>query len=133
MELEVEHRGLTFDDVELPGRIGALGDDDLDLLAFGVIGFDREGRVRQYNRHESELAGLSRERVLERLLFTEVAPCMGNALVAGRFAHAAGIGTALDATIDYVLTLRMRPVKVRLRLLASPEAPLRHLVVQRLP
>jgi photoactive yellow protein len=133
MEQGVEHLGTAFDEVELPGRIGVLGCGDLDLLDFGVIGFDGEGRVREYNTHESSMAGLTRERVVGRLLFTEVAPCMGNAMVAGRFARAAADADPLDATLDYVLTLRMRPVRVRLRLLADPGAPLRYLLVQRLP
>lgn len=133
MEQGVEHLDMAFDEVELPERIGVLTSGDLDLLEFGVIGFDDEGRVREYNQHESSMAGLTRERVLGRLLFTEVAPCMGNAMVAGRFSRAAADGEALDATLDYVLTLRMRPVRVRLRLLAQPGSPLRFLLVQRLP
>ena len=64
-------------------------------------------------------------------LFTVVAPCMNNFLVAQRFEDAAAAGAALDATIDYVLTLRMRPVKVRLRLLSAPEGPHRYVLVQR--
>jgi hypothetical protein len=58
---------------------------------------------------------------------------MNNFLVAQRFEDAAESGTALDDTIDYVLTLRMRPVKVRLRLLAEPSNPVRYVLVQRKP
>lgn len=133
MEQGVQHLDMAFDAVELPGRIGLMDSGELDHLDFGVIGFDDEGRVREYNQHESSIAGLTRERVLGRLLFSEVAPCMGNAMVAGRFARAAADDAALDATVDYVLTLRMRPVRVRLRLLSEPGAPLRYLLVQRLP
>ena len=61
-------------------------------------------------------------RVVGQPLFTVVAPCMNNYLVAQRFEDAAATGTVLDATIDYVLTLRMRPMKVHLRLLASAES-----------
>ena len=56
---------------------------------------------------------------------------MNNFLVAQRFEDAAATGDALDATIDYVLTLRMRPVKVQLRLLAEPLATMRYVLVQR--
>ena len=52
-------------------------------------------------------------------------------MVAQRFDEAAAHGTALDATLDYVLTLRMRPVKVKLRLLAEPDTALRHVLVLR--
>jgi hypothetical protein len=56
---------------------------------------------------------------------------MNNFLVAQRFEDSASAGEALDATIDYVLTLRMRPVKVKLRLLSMPGAAMRHILVQR--
>ena len=104
----------------------------LDDLDFGVIGFDAEGLVRCYNIFESKAAGLSRERVVGEPLFTVVAPCMNNFLVAQRFIEARDAGVALDETIPYVLTLRMRPTKVRLRLLSAPDAALAYVLVQRL-
>ena len=101
------------------------------MLDFGVIGFDHEGIVRRYNSFESKAAGLMPARVLGQALFTVVAPCMNNFLVAQRFEDALATGTPLDATIDYVLTLRMRPIKVKLRLLASAGAVWRYVLVLR--
>lgn len=106
-------------------------DAELDALDFGVIGFDAEGVVMRYNAFESKAAGLSPERVLGHSLFTVVAPCMNNFMVAQRFADALAEGEALDATIDYVLTLRMRPVKVQLRLLTAPHCATRYVLVHR--
>ena len=106
-------------------------DANLDALDFGVIEFDAEGAVRRYNRLESQMAGLSPSQVLGRSLFAAVAPCMNNFMVAQRFADAAAEGTPVDATIDYVLTLRMRPAKVRLRLLADPRLKMRYVLVER--
>ncbi|WP_342129101.1 phosphonate transporter [Hydrogenophaga sp. OTU3427] len=117
-----------------PGLITALHqstDDDLDGLDFGVIGMDSLGRVQRYNRFESNAAGLSRERVLGHALFTVVAPCMNNFMVAQRFDDAEAQQTALDDTLPYVLTLRMRPVKVRLRLLYQPGMAQRFVLVDR--
>ena len=37
----------------------------------------------------------------------------------------------LDASIDYVLTLRMRPTKVKLRLISSPDMTMRYVFIQR--
>lgn len=51
--------------------------------------------------------------------------------MAQRFEDAVAHNTPLDATIDYVLTLRMRPVKVKLRLLAQPGADDCYVLVQR--
>jgi hypothetical protein len=70
--------------------------------------------------------------VLAQDLFTVVAPCMNNFLVAQRFIDAREAGTALDETINYVLTLRMRPTKVRLRLISAPAAEFSYVLVQRL-
>ena len=56
---------------------------------------------------------------------------MNNFLVAQLFEDAAAEGSALDATIDFVLTLRMRPIKVKLRLLAEPGATVRYVLVLR--
>lgn len=110
---------LSFADAELLAELERCSDDELDALDFGVIGLDGEGRVVRYNAFESQAAGLSPARVLGQPLFTTVAPCMNNFMVAQRFEDAAESAQALDLTIDYVLTLRMRPVKVKLRLLAA--------------
>jgi photoactive yellow protein len=122
---------LQFDQPDILTDLETMGGPELDHLDFGVIGFDAEGVVRRYNRRESELAGLSRERVLGTHLFTTVAPCMNNYMVAQRFEDAASSGTSLNAALDYVFTLRMRPTQVKLRLLASPRASLRYVLVNR--
>jgi len=121
----------VFNDADLCTRIGALDDKELDELDFGVIGFDGDATVRRYNTFESQAAGLASSRVIGYPLFTVVAPCMNNYLVAQRFEDAASNQLALDVTLDYVLTLRMRPVKVSLRLLAPPDQGLRYVVVSR--
>lgn len=123
---------LDFSQADISTTIGNLGNAELDSLSFGVIGFDSETVVRRYNALESSLAGLSPGRVVGQPLFTVVAPCMNNFMVAQRFEDAAANASTLDATIDYVLTLRMRPIKVKLRLLASPAMALRYVLVHRL-
>ena len=122
---------VTFDQSDFFAATESYTDVDFDTLDFGVIGFDAEGMVRRYNKLESQLAGLSPARVLGASLFTSVAPCMNNFLVAQRFEDAAANETSLDAIIDYVLTLRMRPLKVLLRLLAQSQTPLRYVLIQR--
>ena len=124
---------LDFAQPDIFDPLLALTADGLDLLEFGVIGIDAETVVRDYNALESRMAGLSRERVVGHPLFTVVAPCMNNFMVAQRFEEAAATGQALDLTLDYVLTLRMRPIKVQLRLLASPKSARRFVLVSRKP
>ena len=121
----------AFDQPELLAAIAGSTAEELDNLEFGVIGFDADTVVTHYNAFEARAAGLSPQRVLGQPLFTLVAPCMNNFMVAQRFEDAAQSGTALDDTIDYVLTLRMRPVKVKLRLLAGAGHGTRYVLVQR--
>lgn len=122
---------LTFSSPGLFARLEQLDADALDNLDFGVIGFDGDTNVSRYNRVESEAAGLTAPRVVGQPLFTNVAPCLNNFMVAQRFEDAQDESASLDDTIDYVLTLRMRPIKVALRLLAEPGKATRYVLVQR--
>ena len=122
---------LRFQQPGLLEPLHALTAAELDDLDFGVIGFDGTAIVRRYGAHEQRASGLRDEQVLGLRLFDVVAPCMNNYLVAQRFEDAAACGEALDETLDYVLTLRMRPQPVKLRLLAAPATPLRYVLVQR--
>lgn len=121
----------SFDTPGLADLLDASSQEQLDALEFGVIGFDAETIVQRYNAVESQAAGLSPQRVIGEPLFTNVAPCLNNFLVAQRFEDAADEASELDDTIDYVLTLRMRPIKVKLRLLASAGGANRYVLVQR--
>ena len=123
----------SFSSSTLLDVLTGAADADLNELDFGVIGFDAAGVVMRYNAFESKAAGLSPERVLGHPLFTVVAPCMNNFMVAQRFEDVQAHGESLDATIDYVLTLRMRPIKVKLRLLYAPAVATRYVLVQRQP
>ena len=105
-----------------------LGPDTRDALPFGVVGLSPAGIVEVYNATESRLAGLSRESVLGVHYFATTAQCMNNFMVALHFEEEA----TLDLMIDYVLTLRMRPTPVRLRLLKGSASPLDYILIQRL-
>ena len=122
---------LSFSSADLAAQLDGCTPEQLDQLDFGVIGFDADSNVQRYNAFESQAAGLSPQRVIGQPLFTNVAPCLNNFMVAQRFEDAQDGGTQLDDTIDYVLTLRMRPVKVALRLLAAPAGSNRYVLVQR--
>jgi photoactive yellow protein len=124
-------QAVSFSGAELRAELDRCSNEELDALDFGVIGIDPAGTVNRYNSFESKAAGLSPQRVLGHSLFTVVAPCMNNFMVAQRFEDALANGSMLDDTINYVLTLRMRPVKVKLRLLADPGGATRYVLVQR--
>jgi photoactive yellow protein len=121
----------AFEQSNLGPLLADMPPEALDELDFGVIGFDSDGVVRAYNALESQLAGLSPTRVLGSSLFTTVAPCMNNFLVAQKFEDAHEQGLELDSCIDYVLTLRMKPVKVKLRMISAPGRELRFVLISR--
>ncbi len=122
---------MNIDIPELYSLLGSATDQELDELPFGVIGFDEGGRITRYNRYESQLSGLSPERVKGRHLFTGVAPCMNNPLISGLFVDARDAGQPLDETIDYVLAFKIRPVAVKLRMLYRPGADTCFVVIRR--
>ena len=111
-------------------RIAELVESDaerLDGVPFGVIGFASDAIVTVYNATESRNAGLRPQRVLGKHFFEEVAPCMNNFMVAQRFDDE----DVLDDIVPYVLTLRMRPTPVRLRLLKAPGCVTRFVLIER--
>lgn len=122
---------ITFEQPDLLPVLQSLSDSDLDGLPFGVIGFDGTHVIRRYNAYEQRETGLLPSHTIGCPLFTKIAQCMNNYLVAQRFEDAAAAGQMLDATIDYVLTWRMKPTPTQLRLLAVPRAPLHYLVLRR--
>jgi len=116
---------MTFDDPNMLARLKTLSDAALDALEFGVVRMTPSGDVVSYNRWESERAGLAPASVIGRNFFEAVAPCTNNFMVAERFMSE----PELDAIIDYTFTFRLRPTKVKLRLLRSNDAAHNHLLV----
>ena len=121
------HSLRTFDSPGLFEWLGSATATDLDLLSFGVTGMALDGTVKAYNAMESKLAGLQPDRVIGRNFFTNVAPCTNNFMVAHRFQSEPD----LDCIIEYVLTLRMRPQKVSMRLMRGKVATKMFLAIQR--
>lgn len=118
--------GPALDRITL-AQIETMSEAELDSLPYGVIGLDPEGMVALYTAAESRYAGLPRASVLGRHFFTVVAPCMNNAIVAARLEDEPDV----DAIVDYVLTFRMRPTRVKVRLIKVTGHPRRYILIQR--
>jgi photoactive yellow protein len=116
----------TFEKIRFE-QLQAMRADVCDHLPFGVVGFDAAGITKVYNETEARMAGLDPKRVLGIGFFDAVAQCMNNFMVAQRFEDEPDI----DVIIPFVLTLRMRPTPVRLRLLASRLGLLRFILIDR--
>ena len=99
----------------------------VDSLPFGVVGLSQANLIEVYNATEASMAGLDQAAVIGVPFFDSVAQCMNNFMVAQRFEDE----PELDDVIPYVLTLRMRPTRVRLRLLASPDVARRYVLIER--
>ena len=100
---------------------------DRDALPFGVVGFEADTIVQVYNATEARMSGLDPATVMGVPFFDAVAQCMNNFMVAQRFEDE----PELDDVFPYVLTLRMRPTKVRMRLLATAKTPRRYVLIER--
>ena len=122
---------ITFDMQNISHALETLTKEQLNSLDFGVIGFDDEGMVKVYNAYESKVAGLSLESVIDADLFNSVAPCMNNFMVAQKIEDAIDESSELDEIMDYVLTLKMKPTRVKLRLLSSPQLTYSYVLILR--
>jgi len=112
---------ISIDDLE------SMSDQARDALPFGVVGFGPDTLVQTYNATEARMSGLDAATVIGVPFFDAVAQCMNNFMVAQRFEDE----PVLDAIVPYVLTLRMRPTKARLRLLAQPGTPRHYILIER--
>ncbi|MEG8028252.1 phosphonate transporter [Sphingomonas aerolata] len=116
----------SFDNVALP-ELDTMRVEDRDALPFGVVGFEADTLVQVYNATEARMSGLDPATVMGVPFFDAVAQCMNNFMVAQRFEDEPEI----DDIVPYVLTLRMRPTRVRLRLLATPGIARRYILIER--
>ncbi|MES3083489.1 phosphonate transporter [Sphingomonas faeni] len=107
--------------------LDAMSEQERDALPYGVVGFVADTIVQTYNATEARLSGLDPATVIGVPFFEAVAQCMNNFMVAQRFEDE----PELDDIVPYVLTLRMRPTKVRLRLLATAEILRRYVLIER--
>jgi photoactive yellow protein len=121
---------ISFEQIDVLSSIEELDDTALDKLDFGVIGFSSDFIVCRYNAYESQLSGIKPDKAIGVSLFTELAQCMNNFMVAVRFEDAMSECSSLDTTIDYMFSWRMRPTKVQLRLLYSPDYSVRYVLVK---
>ncbi len=121
----------AFDDPGLATALRDMPTEALDALPFGVIAFNNQCAITRYNLYESRAANFPIPEVIGQDVFVALAPCLNNYLIAGRFEASLDGGEPLDEQMPYVLTFRMRPTRVRLRLLAEPGAPERYILVQR--
>lgn len=98
--------------------IDSLSPAELDLLPFGAIQLDQEGRILQYNDYESRLAGIARSKAIGKNFFTELAPCTDVQEFHGRFKEGAA-RKQLYETFRYHFAFKKDPRDVSVTLFYS--------------
>ncbi|KEZ78180.1 phosphonate transporter [Salinisphaera hydrothermalis] len=116
----------TFETIQL-SDLENMAPEDRDALEFGVIGLRPDTRADVYNATEANMAGVDPAQVLGAPFFSTIGQCMNNFMVAQRFEDEPD----LDDIVPFVLTLRMRPTRVRLRLLQARDTERRYILVER--
>jgi photoactive yellow protein len=87
----------------------------LDLLPYGIIVVDEEGKILYYNAREEEIAHRQREDVLGKNFFREVAPCTQVQEFYGRFQETMlRAGLVADFHFHFPFPERPREVEITL-------------------
>jgi photoactive yellow protein len=100
---------------------------DFNDFGYGVVRMDRSGGIKAYNSYNSDLASDANKDVIGQNFFTQVAPCTNNFMVAEKYND---FGTELDETLDYILTYRVKPAQVTLRMLAKSSSENQYLLIR---
>jgi len=114
------HR-IEIDADAIAGELGRMSSIDFDVLPFGAIQLDHDGRILMYNKTEERISGRKREDVVGRNFFTEVAPCTRVKRFFGAFQ--AGIERReLNEVFDFTFKFPEAARDVRIRMIYS-DAP----------
>jgi len=106
---------------DLIEQIGRLSVTEVDALPFGVIELDIDGTIVRYNRYEEYFASRSREEVIGKNFFKDVAPCTR----VQKFYGAFQVGVEqkkLNEVFDFTFKFSAGPRGVRIRMIYS-ESP----------
>lgn len=107
--------------------LDALERERLDELPYGVVRLDRNDRVIEYNRAESELAHRSRRSVIGKHFFEEVAPCTNVQEIAAWIAETRARGETAVKHLNFVFQFPFGRELVKLSL--SYDGPSAHTTI----
>lgn len=116
----------SFSDPQVLEWLESQTSEGLDEAPFGVVRMSLDGKVVAYCKSESHITGITPQYAFGKYYFTQIAPCANNLMVAAKYAQ-----PFLDEELDYILTYVCEPVRVRLRLLKSPQSQYQYFLVNR--
>jgi photoactive yellow protein len=114
-----------------PNALFELGDAEIDELPFGLIAVDHQGTIEQYNSYESRLARLSKERVIGRNFFTDVAPCTAVQAFQGRFERFVSEPGDGAESFDFIFPFAFGKQHVNITFLRTADNPQIKILVNR--
>jgi photoactive yellow protein len=112
--------------------VDSMNEKELDALPQGVIQLDQQGKVLRYNEFEARLAGLTKERVIGKNFFKEVAPCTDVQEFYGRFREGVA-ARKLHSKFRYHFSFARNPIDVTITLFYSERDQTVWVFVQPIP
>ena len=106
---------IEFGQHDIENVLARLSDVQIDNLAFGAIQLDAKGVILQYNTTESNITGRSKDFVLGKNFFDEVAPCCNTSIFRGTFDTGVQSGH-LDTIFNYIFDYKMNPTRVKIHM-----------------
>jgi photoactive yellow protein len=113
------------------GELFALSAEEIDGLPFGLIAVDAAGTIEQYNTFESRLARLSKDRVIGRNFFRDVAPCTAVRDFQGRFEAFVAAGGDGAESFDFTFAFPFGMQRVNITFLRSAKSKAVKILVNR--
>ena len=95
--------------------LNSISEAELDSLPYGAIQLDRQGTVLRYNVFEAGLSGLTRQKVVGKNFFKQIAPCTDLPQFYGRFRDGVAAGE-LHCTFRFHFAFEQRPCDVTVTL-----------------
>jgi photoactive yellow protein len=108
-----------------------LDETAIDSLPFGLISVDHDGNIEQYNSYESRLSRLSKERVIGRNFFRDVAPCTAVREFQGRFERFAGQPGSGAESFDFLFKFSFGTQHVKITFVRSEKTKAVKIIVYR--
>ena len=109
--------------------IDSIGEKELDSLPYGVIQLDAQGTFLRYNSYEEGLSGLTKQKVVGKNFFKQIAPCTDMQEFYGRFREGVAAGE-LHCTFRYHFAFKRNPRDVTVTLLYNAREKLTWVLVQ---
>lgn len=97
-------------------NVNSINEKELDSLPYGVIQLNSEGVVLRYNSYEANLSGLTKQKVVGKNFFKQVAPCTDIRDFYGRFLEGTAAGE-LHCSFRFHFAFKKDPRDVTVTLL----------------